>query len=488
MAGENLASTVLSSMGRGSGVDVIKLARDLTDVTKLPREERLNKAKEASEAEISAHAVLKYNVQLLIDQFNGLNDASELATPTATSSGANQVSITATDGTAQSGLSTIHVDSLATSQRNLSDTYSSKTQSINGGSGFQIDITLDSTGTTTAVAIDAGNDSPQGVISAINAANLGITASLLTLGTDGDEFQILLEGETGAANSYTVATNISGNSDLGFHSGENTSGSAPKDYQEASNAAFTFNGVAMERASNTINDVVTGVTLSLNAIHSNNSDSETISVTSDQTTLKTKLQSLVAAYNDLQFALNELSDPDSDEDEVGGALARDLAVVRTVRDTVYEAVTQDSSTTSGNVTGLRDIGVTLTRDGNLTFDETTYDEVAASSFDDISMMLSAGTNNQSRYDEQSQGLAIDAVSALENLTDSISGVFATRTSAAQATIAQYETELVELERRMEALYQRYLTQFTVMESLVNQLNSTRESMATTWENMGNFRK
>ena len=121
--------------------------------------------------------MLKYNVQLLIDQFNGLNDASELATPTATSSGANQVSITATDGTAQSGLSTIHVDSLATSQRNLSDTYSSKTQSINGGNAFQIDITLDSTGATTAVAIDAGNDTPQGVIfSAINAANLGITA------------------------------------------------------------------------------------------------------------------------------------------------------------------------------------------------------------------------------------------------------------------------------------------------------------------------
>ena len=106
-------------------------------MTKLPREERLNKAKEALEAEISAHAVLKYNVQLLIDQFNGLNDASELATPTATSSGANQASITATDGTAQSGLSTIHVDSLATSQRNLSDTYSSKTQSSMAAVAFK---------------------------------------------------------------------------------------------------------------------------------------------------------------------------------------------------------------------------------------------------------------------------------------------------------------------------------------------------------------
>jgi len=41
---------------------------------------------------------------------------------------------------------------------------------------------------------------------------------------------------------------------------------------------------------------------------------------------------------------------------------------------------------------------------------------------------------------------------------------------------------------MEAVYQRYLQQFTVMESLVNTLNSTRESMTTTWENMANFGK
>ena len=41
---------------------------------------------------------------------------------------------------------------------------------------------------------------------------------------------------------------------------------------------------------------------------------------------------------------------------------------------------------------------------------------------------------------------------------------------------------------MEAVYNRYLRQFTVMESLVNTLNSTRESMSTTWENMGNFGK
>jgi len=196
----------------------------------------------------------------------------------------------------------------------------------------------------------------------------------------------------------------------------------------------------------------------------------------------------VALYNDVKFALDELSVPDSEEEEVGGSLAQDLATIRTVRDTIYQAVTQDSSTPSGNITAMRDIGVSVNRNGELTFTESTYDTVAASSFDDISVMLTAGTNNQSRYDGQSQGLAMDAVIKLETLTDSISGIFVTRTTSAQTAIKRYQADLESLETRMEAVYQRYLQQFTVMESLVNTLNSTRESMTTTWENMANFGK
>jgi len=211
-------------------------------------------------------------------------------------------------------------------------------------------------------------------------------------------------------------------------------------------------------------------------------------VVSDRSTLKTKLQDLVTTYNDVQFAVNELSDPDSEEEEVGGALARDLAVIRTVRDTIYNAVTQDSSTPSGGITGLRDIGVTLTGYGELQFDEAAYDAKASVSFNDISTMLSAGTDNQSRYDGQSQGLAIDAIAKLEVLTDSIDGIFAQRTESARKELSTYSKELIDLEARMDALYERYLSQFTVMETLVKQLNSTRESLTDTWSNMGNFNK
>ena len=414
MATDNIASSVMQTLGGGSGIDIVKLARDLTDVEKLPAEEKITASQEAAEAKISALAVLKFNVQALIDEFNGLNDASELATPTATTSDSSVVSVVSTDGSAQSGLYDIHVDVLATAQRNLSDVYSSSSQSINGGSGFTINITIpETTGTTTAISVAAGSDTPTGVVSAINAAGLGISATLMALDTSGTQYQIMLEGQTGAANSFSVDTSIGGSADLGFHDASyNSSGTPPKDYQQAGDADFYYNGVRLQRASNTLSDVITGVTVSLNAV-SSGSDTETVSVVSDRSTLKEKLQSLVATYNDIQFALNALSNADSDEEEVGGALARDLAVIRTVRDTVYQAVTQDSSTTSGSISGLRDIGVTLTGYGELQFSETVYDSKAAASFDDISTMLSAATNNQSRYDGQSQGLAIDAIAKLE---------------------------------------------------------------------------
>ena len=489
MATDNIASSVMQTLGGGSGIDIVKLARDLTDVEKLPAEEKINASQEATQAKISALAVLKFNVQALVDQFNALNDASELATPIATSSDSSVVSVVSTDGSAQSGLSDFHVDALATGQRNLSDVYSSTSQSLNGGGGFTINITIPETsGTTTAITIAAGNDTPTGVVSAINASGLGITATLMTLDSSGTQYQIMLEGQTGAANSFSIDTSIGGSDDLGFHDASyNSSGTPPKDYQEASDADFYYNGVRLQRASNTVSDVITGVTVSLNAV-SSGSDTETISVTSDRSTLKTALQSLVTTYNDVQFALNEISDPESDEEEVGGALARDLAVIRTVRDTVYKAVTQDSSTPSGGISGLRDIGVTLTGYGELQFSEVAYDAKATANFSDISTMLSAGTDNQSRYDGQPQGLAVDAIAKLEVLTDSIDGIFAQRTESARKELSTYSKELIDLEARMEALYERYLSQFTVMETLVKQLNSTRESLTDTWSNMGNFNK
>ncbi|MAV72677.1 MAG: hypothetical protein CBB81_00020 [Cellvibrionales bacterium TMED21] len=558
MSSENAASSVISALGGGSGVDFIKLARDLTDAEKAPKENRLTRAKEESEAKISAVAVLQYNVSLFIESLNGLNDADELSNPQVASSDTTNVSIDSAVNGALAGSYQVSVSQLASPQRNMSlATGLASDTAINGGSSFTITIAGDD-GTSLDVDVSAGKDSLGEIATAINAASLSgrskidhtiatdidsieaqlntdysgweissvngvattdtaadgarsvsdsdvltftnltggdsitITvdsttgktvaqspsnpyrATAIATGLDGTDVTLVLEGASGGNNGFTLFSSSA--SDQGadkFITGLNSN-----KVQAGQDAKFSVNGLSVARASNQVTDVIDGVSFTLEAVASAN-----ISVVSDHSTLKDKLKGLVESYNDIQLAATELADPASEEELVGGALARDKALIRSVKDAVYDAVTSTSSVTSGNIEALRDIGISLTKTGDLSFDETVFDDVASSSFNDISIMLTAGTSDQSIFDPNPQGLAIDARERLDILTDKIDGLFVSKATNEQLKVADYEVELQELDVAMEKIYQRYLRQFTIMETLVSGLNSTRDSMGTTWENM-----
>jgi len=469
MATSDVASSILLSMGNGSGIDIIKLARDLADTELMPQQDRVTRAKTDTEAAISAYAVLKYNVELLTEQFNGLNDAQELATPVAVSSNTSAISIGSTQGSAVSGSHQIDVTQLAASQRNRSSEYTSGTESLNSGSAF--DITVTSNGSTQTISVDVGDDTPAGVVAAINASGTGFTATLIDTGTAGTNYRIVLQGPSGADNAFTVSSTP----DLGFHTAGNQ-------LQSAANALLTVDGMSIERTSNTISDAISGVTLNLNTV----ANSTSLQVTNDTTTLKEKLKELVATYNVVQEVLNELSDPDSTEEEVGGALSNDMAFVRSIRDAIYAAVTTDSSTPSGDVAALRDLGIELTKTGTLSFNEATYDEVVLNNFSDVVMMLSAGTTNQSSYDGADQGLAFDSMEVINGLMDSVDGIFAVREDTATQQLRTYEDRLLAIELRMEKVYQSYLKQFSVMEDLVNTLNGTRDYVKQQLDSIANI--
>ena len=488
MAGETAVSSVMATLGTGSGIDIKKLAEDLTNVERVPAEERLNSRIEQETAQLSAYSVLKFNVEDLMSKLSALDDLSDILSSDASSGDTSKVKVSGTSGSAIEGTHSLSVSSLAAQQINISNSYNSQTVSLNGGSGFTLNIT-DSGGTATSVAVTDGNDTPAGIVAAINASALDITASLLTVDTSSNESRIVLSGSSGSANSFVVSSTLS-DSDLGFHdagNGNSQQSSGVYSQQVAANAVFTVNGVSMQRSSNSVTDALPGVTLDLVSTHASGSSS-TVKIQRSDAELKSKLEDLVEAYNATRYALSEIANPDSTEEEVGGALAADFAAIRQVRNVIYKAITQDSSTPSGSITALRDIGVELTRYGDLQFNESKFDSVMASSASEVATMLSAGTDNQSKYDGQAQGFARDAVASIEVLTDSITGLFATRSKSSQSAITKYEEELQELDVKMTALFDRYITQFTVMESLVNQLNSTRNSLSDTWMNMGNFDK
>ncbi|MDG0980567.1 MAG: flagellar filament capping protein FliD [Halieaceae bacterium] len=460
----SIGSKILTGLGNGSGIDIYQLATDLTDVERLPKQDSLNSAKAASEAAISAYSVLSFQIGQLRNAFANLNDAAELTSASGSSSQSSNISVTTATGAALSGSHEISVSQLAYSQRNVSNAFASSTTSLNGGAAFDITLTVGNASTSTqTIGVAAGDDTPVGIVNTINRAGLGFNATLVDTAGDGSSYKIILEGPSGAEGQFSVSSASS--TSLGF--GDETTA-----LRTAQDAIFEVDGVEVNRASNTIDDVLTGVTFELkNTIDAGSP--ATLSISKDTDTLKTTLQTLVAAYNDLNYSINELGNPDSLEDEVGGALSGDGNLLRTVKNAVREAVQGDSSTPSGGLNALRDIGITIDRFGDLQFDEATYDTLAQSNFDDISTMLSAGTTNQSFYDGQAQGLARDVMASLDELTAS-SGIINSRKTSAAERVSDYDDELEKLEMRMEMVYNRYIQQFGVMESMVATLNSTRD--------------
>jgi len=464
----NVSSQIMTTLGVGSGLDVFKLAQDLTDVEKIPKQEAIEGEISATEASISGYALLSYQIGLLQSAFEKLNDASELTDRSAVSSNSGAIDFIAVDGSAAAGAYDLGVTQLAQEQRLISDEYSASGAVLHG-SAFDISITLGNISTTTST-VSVTTPTPAGVVAAINAADTGVTATLIDTGISGANYRIVLSGPTGSEGAFSVSSTP----DLGFADAGNS-------LQAAQDVIISFEGLTLTRSSNQPTDVIAGTTLSLNAT---TTSPVRLTVNTDPSPLKANLQGVIASYNDLNSILNELTSVSSDA-ELGGALSGDQSLVRYVRDQIRTAIFADSSTTSGSVEALRDLGISINRSGELTFDEASYDAVVASNYDDVAMMLTANTDNQNLYGTAAKGLAQDIATRLEDLVDS-EGVVTDRAASAEDSLEDYRLELTKLETRMAAVYQRYLNQFTAMESLMANLQGTKTYLEGQLEALSNF--
>jgi len=464
----NVSSQIMTTLGVGSGLDVFKLAQDLTDVEKIPKQEAIESGISATEASISGYGLLTYQIGLLQSTFEKLNDASELRENVGVSSNSGAIDFISVDGSATAAAHDLVVSQLAQEQRLISDQYSAADEVLNA-SAFDISITLGSTNTTTST-LSVTTPTPEGIVDAINTADIEITAALIDTDIHGANYRIVLSGPTGSEGAFTVSSTP----DLGFADSGNS-------LQSAQNAVVSYEGLTLTRDSNQLVDVIDGAAISLNAT---TTAPVRLTINSDQSRLKTNLQGVIAAYNNFNTVLNELTSVSSDSD-LGGALAGDQSLVRYLRNQIRTAIFADSSTTSGSVQALRDLGVSINRSGELTFDEAIYDKVIANNYDDVAMMLTANTDNQNLYGSVDKGLAQDIATKLEGLIDS-QGIVTNRTESAEDNLQDYRLELTKLETRMEAVYQRYLSQFTAMESLMANLEGTKTYLEGQLESLSNF--
>jgi flagellar hook-associated protein 2 len=317
-------------------------------------------------------------------------------------------------------------------------------------------------------AINVTTATPAGMVSAINGAKLGVTAQLINTSNG---YKVVVTGETGAAQNFSLTSNNG--------TGTAVNGvSFATPLQTATDARFKVNGLEVGRSSNTITDVIDGVTLDL---FNTTTGAARLDLNRDTASIKGNIKGLVTAYNDFEETLKILGDRDSKVEEFGGALAGEN-LLQSVRTQVRNLVTSTSTTPGTTIQAARDVGLSLDRNGKLTLDETKLDTALQSHFGELSTMFSAGTNNQSIYSPAPAGLAGSAINSIEKMLLSTS-LIDTQSKSATTQIAKYKKELIALEDRMDKLLTRYMSQFSVMESIVGNSNSMREGLKSTFTGM-----
>lgn len=462
-------TNTITALGAGSGVDVKALANSLVEAERAPLKAVIDKRVAASKANISGYSALKFVLDNLKTAFADLKDQSDFASKTPGNSQPNALSVTA--GTASaSGSHSVSITTLAQAQRNISPAFAASSTALNGGAAFTLSLSVHGAAAQ-SIAISAENSTPAGIVSAINAAALGVTAQLINTGDASTPIKIMVTGKTGAVNDFTLSALTSGNAAVaGLDFATNL--------QSAGNAALTVNGVAISAASNLVMDAISGVTLKLSTT---TASAAILDFSPDSAAVKTKLQAMVSAYNEANTMLGVVSDRKSTVETYGASLVGN-SLVGQLRGQIRAMAMGTSSSPHGSISSLRDLGVTIDKTGVMTLDSKKLDSVLQTSFSSVVTMLSADRENLSSASLLTRGLAGDAVKSIELLLAS-SGAISTQSVNASKKVSDNELQLTKLEARMTALLERYNKQFAAMESIVGQSTALRTSLTSTFEGM-----
>lgn len=324
---------------------------------------------------------------------------------------------------------------------------------------------------TIAVAADA--TTPAGIVAAINSANLGVTAQLINTGNIATPYRIMVTGSTGASNAFSLTSLSANNTEVaGISFG--------KKLQSAQDAVFNVDGMAMTSSKNTVTDAIAGTTLNFTSTTTAGVPASLV-FSRDTSSVSTKLDALVTAYNDANTMLGVVSDPKSTVETYGATLVGN-SIVSTVRSQIRSMITSSSTTPSGGLTALRDIGFTIDQKGVLSIDKTKLDSALQNNFDNVVTLVTGNRENQSKYSVLPSGAAGEAVKKLTTLLDP-SGALTTQSTNLTNKITDYKKQLADLDTRMTAVLARYNKQFATMDSLVGQSKSLQTSLKSTFDGM-----
>jgi flagellar hook-associated protein 2 len=267
---------------------------------------------------------------------------------------------------------------------------------------------------TKSITIDSTNNSLQGIRDAINAAQIGVTATIVNDGTATPYRLVLASDSNGVSNSIKVTTS-GGDGTIDTLLAHDPAGAPAAQHLNqtvtAQNAVFKVNGISVSKTSNTVSDVIQGVTFTLGK----EAATASLTVARDTAGISTSISSFVKTYNDLATTLKNVSAYDAATKQA--ATLQGDSTVRTLQSQLRSMLSTAVVGTSGTLTMLADIGITAQKDGSLAINQTKLDSAMASNFSDVaSLFTSVGKATDSLISFNNATTATKAGSYAVNVT------------------------------------------------------------------------
>jgi len=512
-------ANVLTSLG-AADLDTKQLVSDLVNAVKEPRQLQIDSSKKKAEVAVSSLAMLKNALTNLQTAATDLGSVGELNRLSITNSNSSAVVAEAgSDSIAVPGNHTLTITQLAQAKRVASVGFAASTTVVSD-SAFVVTLEAGK-----PITIAAGT-TVAGMVAAINGAGGAVTARLVNTGVGSTPYNIVLEGASGAANTFTAVDTAATGAPTGFaasvstidmssvaglrvgsaisgvgiaagttitaidtvnktitlsaattmaSSGAYTFSLFPQTLQSAQDASFTLNGMTMTRSSNVITDALDGVTLKLNSV---TASAVQLGVSFNATDIAAAAQRFVDAYNVLTEFITTATGPVIKDNDLSGTLQNDTSV-RALKATLRAKLTARSSSASGNATHWSVLGISLDREGVLQLDAAKFKSTFEKNPTDVVKALSNNASEPYIYSGSASGLAGDMAIAAYGMVRS-TGVLADVTKSYEGKLSRLETEQSKLDKQIEAITARYERQFSALNAVLAEFKATSKRLDSTF--------
>lgn len=387
----------LSIPGLGSNLPIDTLITGLMNVEKQPLTQ-LDAKTTTYQNQLSALGQVQGSLASFQAAAISLQNSSNFSSTQAASS-LNDVASISVNDKAAAGSYALSVQSLAQNQKLATSAFSSATSVIGGGtltfnfgsstfdannkiSGF----TPNATKTPQTVTIPA-NATLNDVRDAVNAAKIGVTASVVN---DGTGYRLVYSSsDTGTNNSLEITTSDSTLSALSNDPASNKLTVV----QSAQDAKFTLDGISITKSSNTVSDAIDGLTITLKKAQATGDAPAQLTVSKNTSGISSTLNAFVSAYNSLNKVLTSVSAVDTSTTVKPGTLRNAAplngdSIIRSIK-TQIRNVFNTVQDVGGAFRVPAEVGLGFDKNGNMTLDSTKLQKAIDTNPQDIAKLFGA---------------------------------------------------------------------------------------------------